>query len=99
VRALLRLEAGGGSATYNVGTEQPSSVRDVLAAVERASGKSVPLRVAPRRPGDPAVLYASAGRIRSELGWVPRRAALDVIVADAWQWHSTHPFGYQGTSR
>ena len=49
--------------------------------------------------GDPAVLYASAGRIRSELGWVPRRAALDVIVADAWRWRSTHPFGYRMTTR
>ena len=99
VRALQRLEEGGGAATYNVGTEQPSSVRDVLAAVERASGKSVPLRVAPRRAGDPAVLYASAGRIRSELGWAPRRPALDVIVADAWRWHSTHPSGYRVTTR
>jgi UDP-glucose-4-epimerase GalE len=99
VRALQRLEEGGGAATYNVGTEQPSSVRDVLAAVERASGKSVPLRVAPRRAGDPAVLYASAGRIRSELGWAPRRPALDVIVADAWRWHSTHPSGYRVTRR
>jgi UDP-glucose-4-epimerase GalE len=95
VRALQRLEQGGASATYNVGTEQPSSVRDVLAAVERASGKSVPHRVAPRRVGDPAVLYAAAARIRSELGWVPRRSALDAIVADAWRWHSTHPFGYR----
>jgi UDP-glucose-4-epimerase GalE len=99
VRALQRLEEGGGAATYNVGTEQPSSVRDVLTAVERASGKSVPLRVGPRRAGDPAILYASAGRIRSELGWVPRRAELDVIVADAWRWHSTHPFGYRGAAR
>jgi UDP-glucose 4-epimerase len=99
VRALQRLEEGGGASTYNVGTEQPSSVRDVLAAVERASGKSVPLRVAPRRAGDPAVLYASASRIRRELGWVPRRAALDVIVADAWRWHSRHPTGYRVTTR
>src|SRR5688500_16661481 len=77
VRALQRLEAGGASATYNLGTEQPSSVREVLAAVERAVGRPVPRRSAPRRPGDPAVLYASANKIRSELGWVPQRAALD----------------------
>ena len=64
------------SATYNVGTEQPSSVRDVLAAVERASGKSVPLRVAPRRAGDPAVLYASASAHpeRAGMGAAPRCA-------------------------
>jgi UDP-glucose-4-epimerase GalE len=94
IRALQRLESGGASATYNVGTEQPSSVRDVLDAVERATGRPVPRKAAPRRPGDPAVLYASATRIRSELGWVPQRAALDTIVSDAWRWHSTHPQGF-----
>jgi UDP-glucose-4-epimerase GalE len=99
VRALKYLEEGGASATYNVGTEQPSSVREVLAAVERVCGKPVPRRVAPRRPGDPAVLYASAARIRSELGWIPRHVALDTIVGDAWRWHSTHPHGYQVKTR
>ena len=95
VRALKYLEEGRASTTYNVGTEQPSSVREVLAAVERVCGKPVPRRVAPRRPGDPAVLYASAARIRSELGWIPRHVALDTIVGDAWRWHSTHPHGYR----
>jgi UDP-glucose-4-epimerase GalE len=95
IRALQRLESGGASATYNIGTEQPSSVREVLAAVERTAGRPVPRRSAPRRPGDPAVLYASAARIRADLGWVPRRAALDTIVRDAWRWHSTHPRGFE----
>jgi UDP-glucose 4-epimerase len=99
VRALARLEEGGASATYNVGTERPSSVRDVLDAVERVTGRTVARRPAPRRAGDPAVLYASAQRIREELGWVPARAALDTIVADAWRWHSTHPGGFAGTGR
>jgi len=49
---------------------------------------------APRRPGDPAVLYAAADRARNELGWRPRYADLEVIVRHAWQWHSTHPAGY-----
>lgn len=95
VRALRRLEQGGPSATYNVGTEQPSSVREVLAAVERIVGRPVPCRSAPRRPGDPAVLYASAARIRADLGWAPERAALDTIVSDAWRWHSRHPGGFE----
>jgi UDP-glucose-4-epimerase GalE len=99
LRALERLDDGGASATYNVGTERPSSVRDVLAAVERVSGRPVPRRIAARRAGDPEVLYASAARIRSELGWLPQRVELDVIVADAWRWHSTHPNGYQVTTR
>ena len=94
LRALRRLEDGGGSATYNVGTERPSSVREVLAAVERVTGRSVPRRSAPRRPGDPAVLYASAARIRQDLGWQPSRPSLTTIVEDAWRWHSTHPHGF-----
>jgi UDP-glucose-4-epimerase GalE len=95
VRALRRLETGGGSATYNVGTERPSSVRDVIRAVERVTGRTVAYEAAPRRAGDPAVLYASAARIRSELGWTARRPDLDTIVADAWRWHSAHPQGYR----
>ena len=94
VRALARLAAGGASATYNVGTGQPSSVREVIAAVEQVTGRRVACASAPRRPGDPAVLYASAGRIREDLGWVPRRPDLETIVADAWRWHSAHPRGY-----
>jgi UDP-glucose-4-epimerase GalE len=97
VRALARLEAGGASATYNVGTEQPSSVRDVLDAVERVTGRRLERRVGPRREGDPAVLYASAAKIRTELGWRPQRAALETIVRDAWAWHSAHPSGFDGT--
>ena len=95
VRALRRLEQNGASATYNVGTERPSSVRDVIASVERVTGRKVAHRSAPRRPGDPAVLFASAQRIRDDLGWVPQRPELDTIVADAWRWHSTHPHGFR----
>jgi UDP-glucose-4-epimerase GalE len=98
VRALSRLEQGGPSATYNVGTERPSSVRQVIEAVERVTGRQVARRAAPRRPGDPAVLYASAARIREELGWVPQRPDLDVIVADAWRWYAAHPQGYRGAA-
>jgi len=94
IRALARLSQGGASATYNVGTERPSSVKDVIAAVERVTGTSLTRRSAPRRPGDPAVLYASAQRIRQDLGWTPKYADLDAIVRDAWRWHSTHPRGF-----
>jgi UDP-glucose-4-epimerase GalE len=98
LRALARLEQGGGSATYNLGTERPSSVIDVIAAVRRVTGLEVTPRIGLRRPGDPAVLFASATRIREELGWVPARPDLDTIVADAWRWHSTHPTGFRGGS-
>jgi UDP-glucose-4-epimerase GalE len=96
VRALARLERGGPSASYNVGTERPSSVRDVIASVERVTGRKVAYTTAPRRPGDPAVLYASASRIREDLDWVPQRPELDTIVGDAWRWHAAHPKGFKG---
>ena len=99
LRALARLSQGGASASYNVGTERPSSVKDVIAAVERVIGKPLTTRSAPRRPGDPAVLYASARRIREELGWTPKHADLDTIVRDAWRWHSTHPHGFGGSGQ
>jgi UDP-glucose-4-epimerase GalE len=94
LRALRRLEENGASATYNVGTERPSSVLDVIASVERVTGRPVARTSGPRRPGDPAVLFASAERIRRDLGWTPRRPDLDTIVADAWRWHSSHPRGF-----
>ena len=94
LRALARLSQGGASASYNVGTERPSSVKDVIAAVERVTGKPLTKHSAPRRPGDPAVLYASARRIREDLGWTPKHTDLDTIVRDAWRWHSTHPHGF-----
>jgi UDP-glucose 4-epimerase len=82
-----------------VGTGRPSSVREVIATVERVTGRTLWKRVVPRRPGDPAVLCASAQRIREELGWVPARPALETIVADAWRWHSSHPGGFAGEAR
>ena len=96
VRALEWLEGGGRSGSYNAGTERPSSVMDVIAAVEQVTGRRVERRIAPRRPGDPAILYASAARIREDLGWTPRRPDLNTIVADAWRWHSAHPHGFGG---
>ena len=77
-------------------TERPTSVKDVIAAVEKVTRLPVARRSAPRRAGDPAVLYASAERIRRDLGWVPQRPDLETIVADAWRWHAKHPHGYGG---
>ena len=99
VRALGWLQRGGGSGSYNAGTERPSSVKDVIAAVERATGRAVAQRLAPRRAGDPAILYASAERIRRDLGWVPERPDLDTIVTDAWRWHSARPHGFANRPR
>ena len=94
VGALKALEAGVQPAVYNVGNGRPYSVRDVIAAVERATGQRVPWSPAARRQGDPAVLFASSDKIRRELGWRPSRPDLDSIVETAWRWHRTHPHGF-----
>ena len=72
---------------YNLGCGRPASVREVVAAVARTAGRPVPAAVAPRRPGDPAVLYASSDAIARDLGWRPRFGDLDTIVETAWRWH------------
>ena len=96
IRALEALERGAASGAFNVGTGTPHSVRSVIDTVSRVVGRPVAWQSAPRRPGDPAVLYASSDRAQRELGWRPQYTDLEVIVRHAWQWHSTHPRGYVG---
>ena len=94
VLALRRVANLQGVSTYNLGNGQGYSVKDVVASVERVTGKSVRQRVSARRLGDPPSLLAVSERARSELGWEPRFEELDAIVETAWKWHSTHPTGY-----
>lgn len=96
VLALEAMRGGrdGAVAAYNLGNEQGTSVREVLAAVERVAGRRVPWRSGDRRPGDPPVLVASAARIARELGWRPRFRDIVSIVETAWRWHENHPEGY-----
>jgi UDP-glucose-4-epimerase GalE len=91
VRALEALLAGGPGGPFNLGTGRGSSNREVLDAVERVVGKPVPVRVGPRRPGDPAVLVADPSRFRAELGFEPRLSDLETIVATAWAWMQEKP--------
>lgn len=83
------------SAIYNLGCGGDGySVRDVIETARRVTGKDIPVRVGPRRPGDPAVLIASSDRIKRELGWAPQFQDLELIVDSAWRWMQTHPDGY-----
>ncbi|HTO42657.1 MAG TPA: UDP-glucose 4-epimerase GalE [Burkholderiales bacterium] len=84
--ALSWLRRGDASTTLNVGYGHGYSVRQVLASVERVSGKRLKVREVPRRPGDPPTLVARAERIRSQLGWQPRLDDLDTIVRTAYAW-------------
>ena len=93
VRALNYLEGGGETRAFNLGTGSGVSVREILDAVERVTGKAVPHRIGPRRPGDPPVLVADASRARDELGWAPRMSDIDTIAATAWKWHQARSLG------
>jgi UDP-glucose 4-epimerase len=86
VDALQYLRGGGASTTLNVGYGHGYSVRQVLASVERLSGKRLKVREQPRRAGDPPALVARAERIRAELGWRPRYDDLDTIVRTSLAW-------------
>jgi UDP-glucose 4-epimerase len=79
---------------YNVGSGRGFSVREVIESARRVSGRPIPVIESPRRPGDPPRLVASSDRIRRDLGWQPQHAGLDDMVASAWEWHRTHPEGY-----
>jgi UDP-glucose 4-epimerase len=83
------------SAIYNLGCGGDGySVREVIETARRVTGREIPVRMGPRRPGDPAVLIASSDKIKSELGWQPQFQDLGLIVESAWKWMRAHPDGY-----
>ena len=86
--ALKHLRRGGASRIFNCGYGRGYSVLDVISAVERATGRPLRVKDAPRRAGDPPALVAGAGRIRAELGWTPRHEDLDEIVRGALAWET-----------
>ncbi len=87
VRAIERLLAGGSSLAANLGTGDGVTVLELLAAIERVTGKRVPAEAAPRREGDAPALVADNSYARRELGWAPQHG-IDRIIADAWAWHA-----------
>ena len=84
-----------GSAVYNVGNGQGFSNGEVIETARRVTGHPIPVREAPRREGDPAVLVASATKVKEELGWEPRFPDLESIIESAWRWHQARPNGYE----
>jgi UDP-glucose 4-epimerase len=95
---LLALEATGEGdpslEVYNLGSAAGFSVREVVEAARKVTGRSIPARVLKRRSGDPPVLVASSRRARRELGWHPQHSGLDEMLSDAWAWRLAHPDGY-----
>ena len=87
VMALRYLLEGGPSTALNLGTGRGHSVKQIVAAVERLSGRAVPVKEGPRRTGDPSILVADASEAFKVLAWTPKRCALDDIIATALNWH------------
>lgn len=91
--ALEYLNRGGKSDAFNLGSGDGYSVKEIIDTARNITGKEIPAIVEPRRAGDPSVLIASNKKAAEVLGWHPTRG-LETIIADAWNWHSTHPDGY-----
>ena len=96
VRALDVLDGGEGkNVALNLGTGAGHSVREMIEAARRITGRPLATVERPRRPGDPPALVAQASHTVAVLGWRPRRSSLDEILESAWRWHQAHPHGYR----
>lgn len=94
ILAMEDLERGGESDLYNLGCGQGHTVKEVIAMVEAVTGHKIAVEPAPRRPGDSAVLVASAAKAREQLGWDPQYSDLETIIRSAWAFHCKYPEGY-----
>jgi UDP-glucose 4-epimerase len=94
IAACTRLDAPGTQLFYNLGTGRPTSNREVIAAVEEITGRSVRVVESPRRAGDPPALFADSAKARRELGWNVKFPDIKSIVATAWKWHQANPAGF-----
>lgn len=93
---VLGVEAlkDGDARFYNLGIGRGYSVREILDAAAKATGKEIPTEYGQRREGDPARLYADSALVQKELGWKPQHTDVEEVIDSAWRWHTTHPNGY-----
>ncbi len=94
ILALEKIEQLGGRA-YNLGNGEGYSVLEVVEAARKVTHAEIPVKIAPRRPGDPAILVASSHRAKEELGWSPKYPDLETIIESAWVWMKRNPGGYE----
>jgi len=90
IQALNYLRNGGDSTAYNLGNGQGFSVKEIIEATQRVTGKEIKAVITERRPGDPASLVGDSSRIKQALNWQPQYADIDTILDSAWQWHKKH---------
>jgi UDP-glucose 4-epimerase len=94
LKALEKLRSNPGLVVYNLGTGEGTSVLEMVQSFEKASGKKVPYKITPRRPGDIAQCYADPAKAETELGWTAKRD-IEAMCRDAWKWQSENPNGYK----
>ena len=95
ILALEYLKAGNESNFFNLGSNQGYSVQEMLEAAREVTGKEIPAKIAPRRAGDPSRLVASSAKAQAILGWKPKFTDVKEIIKTAWEWHVSHPNGYE----
>ncbi len=95
-RAHILALGSSKSEFYNLGTGGGASVREVINAAAKVTGRKIDIVEKPRRPGDPPRLIASSEKINRELGWKPQFQSLEAIIESAWKWHQKFPRGYEG---
>jgi UDP-glucose 4-epimerase len=95
IKALQKLTSKPGLAVWNLGTGQGYTVLEVIAAFEKASGRTIAYEIVERRAGDVAATYADSSKAKRELGWKAVRS-LDEMCEDVWRWQSQNPQGYEG---
>ncbi|MFU0789927.1 UDP-glucose 4-epimerase GalE [Cerasibacillus sp. JNUCC 74] len=94
--ALAYLQRGGHSDVFNLGSSQGFSVKEIIDSARKVTGKEIPAQIGTRRAGDPSILIASSAKAKKVLGWNPARTSITKIINDAWNWHLSHPDGYNG---
>lgn len=95
ILAVKYLMAGGESSIFNLGNGMGHSVLEVIEAARKVTGEEIPVVFAKRRAGDPATLVASSQKAKDVLGWKPEHADIEEIIESAWNWHKTHPNGFE----
>jgi UDP-glucose 4-epimerase len=91
--ALMALQGGHASSSYNLGTGYGFSVREVIRAAHAVTGRNIAVKEGSRRPGDPSRLVADSARARRELGWKPHYGKLEPVISTAWNWMLQHQVG------
>jgi UDP-glucose 4-epimerase len=94
IEAVANRGGDGEVSLYNIGSEEGATNLEVIEMARRVTGRPIPVRECPRRPGDAPASLASSGKIRRELGWEPQASDLETIIGSAWDWLQRHPQGY-----